>query len=268
MCKWKKTLGPILAVFLAVVAVGAAQGSILIEDTSWPPSYLGSFQQSGTGPGGSSGMVWYYNNINFSGIESVSWGPRAGSLSASMDGSPGLLTFLSINNDQATWTGSTTVRHAPFQPGHPSDPQYYNTYNVPIYLYVWARGESLATPIPWTLKDPALVDIDSIALTFTDGFNVNNSFKAWFILYGVAPVTYSNPSNGKSVTANYYYPLDYLFDALNTYPGDHASSSVGGQFYHTIAGDSAIPEPATCVVWLLLGAVGVTYGWLRRRKSC
>ena len=66
--------------------------------------------------------------------------------------------------------------------------------------------------------------------------------------------------------------------ALNTYPYDdsHMAHFLGTTYFRmSDVGDMAfrlhgpggvIPEPSTLIIWSLLGGLGITVGWCRRRR--
>ncbi len=82
-------------------------------------------------------------------------------------------------------------------------------------------------------------------------------------------------SGGQLFTAPWSWPgvpetdglLD-LTDAFHVSPTDSTPMALAEGIQILVASDvSAVPEPATLVIWSLLGALGVSIGWWRRRKA-
>jgi hypothetical protein len=71
-------------------------------------------------------------------------------------------------------------------------------------------------------------------------------------------VTFYAPVSG---ARQVYGGYSGLFPGIDGYPRD-GFTTAGGNFTY-----SAIPEPSTLVIWSLLGTLGITVGWWRRKRS-
>jgi hypothetical protein len=54
---------------------------------------------------------------------------------------------------------------------------------------------------------------------------------------------------------------EFFSNANGVWPNDD------GPYQMQVSGNSTVPEPGAIIVWSLLGALGITLGWWRRRKA-
>lgn len=215
-----------LAIFaLAAAALPARATSML--GPAFPPTG-GSVSYSFTGvdagsPGGRNINFWGFS-LSPAAIDTY-WGPASAySASASLDGSPDLLTFSGIAGAAATWAGTTSWTNPDTSIVYPS---------VPIELVITVTGLGAS---PWVLA------------TSPPGLDPG-------VGAGIGAVV--DTLDGTSFTANLFYrakhPVTSAWTAINSFEqagGGLTTNSFTGDFY------TLVPEPGTAML-LASGLAGL-----------
>jgi hypothetical protein len=174
------------------------------------------------------GVNYIYSGFDSSAFTDLYWGAwDLTTTSATLDGTLHNLTSSGVTGNTQKWTGTTS---------------WYDHYrlqnhaNVPIELQITITGTG-----SW-------VSATSLGLARPDYL--------W------------NTNKGSNYTAN----LQFLADAgsgmqaLNTFAVEDylkMQANFSGGFYSS----PAVPEPATIIVWSLLGGLGIVLGWRRRMAA-
>ncbi|QDU53963.1 hypothetical protein [Aeoliella mucimassa] len=226
---------------VALLVATASMANAAIQGPTYPAP--GGNNWSGNGISGTEGTaVWNYSNFDTNSFSDLYFGLNQldyGDNGAGLDGSVAPFTFSSASGQTATWTANTTW--------------YNDVTNVPT-----AATTRLVMTVSGLGANPWITDLASIGLDtgFGDlGAVVDNSSGSDFSLSWSIEANIGSgwqPLNGPSGVPQ-----------SSSHSGYNRSSFATGFYYN----EAVVPEPATMVVWTILGLSTGVVVYRRRVKS-
>jgi hypothetical protein len=221
-----------LIVFGLVLSLVAVAGAA-IQGPTYPAPGGNDLAMIGNGAVYPNGINYSYSNFDSSAFTNIYWGAwDLVSTSATLDGTPHNLTYSGIAGNTAVWEGVTS---------------WFDHNNQINYKSLCIRLEITIT------GSGSWVQASSVGLT-------GRSDYVW------------DTNQGQSFSANLQFfakaNVPGGYQALSQFPVEHQGNTqaeFSGGFFYTPP-SSAVPEPATIIIWSLLGGVSMVFAW-RRLKS-
>ena len=140
--------------------------------------------------------------------------------------------------------------------------QWYGETTLTDYLTSWHAHNHVLTRLTVSITDGTGEWIKDATTEALDS-EFAKPRALWKVTSDVLTANILMEAKHPHFIADVWRPYQDLFDSLETEPHPIRGSFQGAFYYQ----ENVIPEPSTLIVWSLLGALGVTVGWWRRRRK-